>query len=151
MLKKIALFILVVSTVELQAQDYYSKEEVDMKLELQQEKINAKLDAVERENNSIDTKMAAQDKQMNYQDKQIETLKFIFGAFLSVIGIFVAVAAFFIDKRNKNRLSEMEEELKNAKDDALKELNRIKDIANLEIRVARAELKEIEQETKSLE
>ena len=136
---------LIVSAGGLQAGEYYSKEEVDMKLELQQEKINAKLDAVERENNSIDSKMAAQDKQMNYQDKQIENLKFIFGAFLSVIGIFVAVAAFLIDKRNKERLREMEVELKEAKDDALKELNRIKDIANMEIRVARAELNEIKQ------
>ena len=152
MLNKFILITFFISaTFALSAQNVYSKEEVDIKLELQQERINSKLDAVERENNSIDAKIVAQDKQIAYQDKQIENLKFIFGILLSVIGIVVAAGSFFIDKRNKERFADLEEELNAAKDDALEELKRIKEIADMEIRMAKIELNEIKSETKKLQ
>lgn len=132
---------IVLSASGLKAQDSYSKNEVDIKLELQQERVNSKLDAVERENNTIDIKLAA-------QDKQIENLKFIFGILLSLIALAVTFSSIFIDKRNKERLADLEEELKTAKDDAIEELNRIKEIANLEVRMAKVELDEIRAETK---
>lgn len=152
MFSRFVLIILILTfyTVNVHTQNLYSKDEVDIKLELLQEKISAKLDAVERENSLIDIKIAAQDKQIANQDKHIENLKFIFGVLLSAIGVIVAAAAFFIDHRNKERLSDLEEELKTAKDDAIEELNRIKEIANLEVRLAKAELNEIKAETKNL-
>lgn len=131
-------------------QNGYTKDEVDMKFELMQERINSKLDASERENKSIDAKLAAQDKQIAYQDKQIENLKFIFGILLSLIAIIVAVGSIFINNRNKERFSDLESDIKETKDDALQELKNIKDIANLEVRMAKAELNEIQVETQKI-
>lgn len=152
MLNKFIITILFVFFVNgLCAQNSYTKDEIDMKLELQQERVNSKLDAIERENNSIDSKITAQDKQIGHQDKQIENLKFIFGMLLSVIAIAVGLGAFFVDKRNKERFLDLEEELKAAKEDALQELKRIKDIANLEVRLAKAELNQIQSEAKKIQ
>lgn len=125
------------------AENTYTKDEIDMKFELQQEKIDSKLSIMERENNSIDTKLAS-------QDKQIENLKFIFGILLSLIAITVAVGTFFVNNRNKERFADLEDELKATKEDALQELNRIKEIANLEVKLAKAELNIIKFETEQL-
>lgn len=142
----ILLFLLSLSSIK--AQETYTRDEIDMKFELQQDKINSKLNAIERENNSIDAKLAS-------QDKQIENLKFIFGILLSLITIGIALGAFFVNNRNKERFVDLEEELKATREDALQELNRIKEIANLEVKLAKAELRavkfEIEQLDKNLQ
>lgn len=148
--KFILIALLALMALAIGAQNVYNKDEVDMKLEIQQERINSKLDAMERENNSIDAKLAAQDKQIVAQDKQIDNLKSFFGILLSLIGIVVAGGAFFINKRNKEQFLDMERELKSAKDDALQELTRIKEIADLEVRLAKAELSEVKSETNRL-
>lgn len=145
-LKKLHIILFMLLALPVVAQNNYSKEEIDLKLILQEERIKSKLEGVEYENNAIDAKLAAQDKQIAYQDKQIENLKYIFGIVLSLIGIAVAATAFFINRRNQERFKDLENELKTAKDDALQELNRIKEIANLEIRMAKTELKEIKLE-----
>ena len=124
-------------------QNTYTKDEIDLKFELQQEKIDSKLNVMERENNSIDNKLAS-------QDKQIENLKYIFGILLSLIAIVVGTGAFFVNNRNKERFSDLEDELKSTKEDALQELNRIKDIANLEVKLAKAELNALKFEAEQV-
>lgn len=125
------------------SQSSYSKDEINLKFELQEEKIDSKLNVMEREYNSIDTKLAS-------QDKQIENLKYIFGILLSLIAVIVGAGSFFINNRNKERFSDLEDELKATKEDALQELNRIKDIANLEVKMAKTELNALKSEAEQL-
>lgn len=143
MFNKIIVSLLFLFSTAINAQNTYTKEEINLKFDLQQERIDSKLNSMERENSSIDTKLAS-------QDKQIENLKFIFGIFLSIIAIAVALGAFFVNNRNKERFVDLEEEIKTTKEDALQELNRIKEIANLEVRLAKAELEAIRLETERL-
>lgn len=137
-------------TANLWAVDYYSKDEVDLKLQLMEEKVNSHLNAMSREDKAIDSKMINQDKLIQNQDKQIESLKYIFGILLSVIAIIVGVSGSLIDKRNKERGEELEREIKEIQDEATRQLEQLRDIAKLEVHMARVEVKQIKMEAQDI-
>lgn len=134
------------TTISAQDVNTYTKDEINLKLELLEEKVNAHLMSMSREDKQIDTKIESQDKIILSQDKQVESLKYIFGILLSVIALVAAWAGIFIDKRNQERTEELEQEIKEIHEEANKQLDQLREITRLEVHLARVELKEIKME-----
>lgn len=137
-------------SIKAQQIESYSKDEINLKLELMEEKINAHMFSLSREDKGIDIKIAAQDRMIVNQDKQLEGMKYLFGILLSILTIITASVGVLIDKRNQERTKELEEELKLIREEANKQLEHITEIARLEVHMARVELKEIKMESNEL-
>lgn len=133
--KTLVLFFLLLS-ITTYAQNTYSQTEVDLKLELQKKEMDEKLKELKNEKDKTDIKMIEQDKRLAETQGRLTKIIDVFGLIIAGLTILVTIAGFFMDKNNKKKRQEIEEEFDTLKMESEKQIDLIRQHAQLVVEKA---------------
>lgn len=131
MSKRIIILLLLALSITTHAQNTYSQTEVDLKLELQQKGMDEKFLELKNEKDKVDIKIIEQDKRLAETQGRISKIIDIFGVIIAGLTILVTIAGFFMDKNNKKKRQEIEDEFDKLKMDSEKQIDYIRQHAQL--------------------
>ncbi len=136
MTKKILILILFTLSITAYAQNTYSQTEVDLKLELQKKELDEKLKELKNEKDKADIKMIEQDKRLEETQGRLAKIIDVFGLIIAGLTILATIAGFFMDKNNKKKRKEIEDEFDRLKIESEKQIDLIRQHALLVVEKA---------------
>lgn len=131
MTKRILTLLFFTLSITTYAESTYTQTEVDLKFELQQKEMDEKLLVLKNEKDKADIKIVEQDKRLAETQSRLSKIIDLFGIIIAGLTILVTVAGFFIDKNNKKKRKEVEDEFEKLKMDNEKQMNFIRQHAQL--------------------
>ncbi|MBD8347327.1 MULTISPECIES: hypothetical protein [unclassified Dysgonomonas] len=131
MVKKLLFMLLFFLSIVTYAQNSYSQTEVDLKLELQKKEMDEKLTELKNEKDKVDIKMIEQDKRLAETQSRLSKIIDIFGLVIAALTILITIAGFFMDKSNKKKRQEIEDEFDKLKAESEKQIDYIRQHAQL--------------------
>lgn len=126
MAKKILFLVLLLLNISAYAQQSYSQTEVDLKLELQKKEMDEKLTELKNEKDKVDVKIIEQDKRLAETQGRLSKIIDIFGLLIAAFTILVTIAGFFMDKNNKKKRREIEDDFERLKEESEKQMDYIR-------------------------
>lgn len=129
--KKIIIIFLFSISISTYAQNTYSQTEVDLKFELQQKEMDEKLKELKDEKDKVDIKIIEQDRRLAETQGRLSKIIDIFGLIIAGLTILVTIAGFFMDKNNKKKRQEIEDEFEKLKLDSEKQIDYMRKHAQL--------------------
>lgn len=131
MTKKILILLLLFLSITVYSQTTYSQTEIDLKLELQKKEMDEKLAELKNEKDKTDMKIIEQDKRLAETQGRLSKIIDLFGLVIAALTILVTIAGFFMDRNNKSKRKEIEDEFELMKIESEKQIDYIRQHAQL--------------------
>ncbi|WP_165020598.1 MULTISPECIES: hypothetical protein [unclassified Dysgonomonas] len=131
MTKKILFLLVFCISLATYAQSTYSQTEVDLKLELQKKEMDEKLTELKNEKDKADDKIIEQNNRLAETQSRMAKIIDLFGIIIAALTILVTIAGFFMDRNNKKKRQEIEDEFDKLKVESEKQIDYIRQHAQL--------------------